>query len=423
MCGLALLTLKKDDLRGREWLFYGLIAIIILVGIYLVPLPSGIWSGLPGREAIAHIDAIAGLGSVWRPLSITPMNGWHSFAALATPLATLLLGVQLNRNELYRLLPVLIVLGAISGLFGLFQIIGNPSGPLYLYRITNNGSAVGLFANRNHAAILLSLIFPMLAVYINKNKLSKDRNNSIKIIAISIALFLVPLILITGSRLGVILSGIGILGFFILYPRRDNNDGADSSKNNKKFSYNTGLIISAIALFFFGIVTIFHSRAEAINRIFQDGSDETGRMEFWTISSQLIGKYFPWGSGSGSFVEAYQIIEPDHVLGPTYLNHAHNDWLETAITFGLPGILLLMAALFFFVLKSAKLWFGRDGKHLSVVMARLSSILIAMLAIASGGDYPLRTPIMMSVFIILCLWLAEGARPHNGRHTVNQQRP
>ena len=43
-------------------------------------------------------------------------------------------------------------------------------------------------------------------------------------------------------------------------------------------------------------------------------------------------------------------------------------------------------------------------------MARVASIALAMMAMASLTDYPLRTPIMMSVFALCCLWLIEPLR-------------
>src|SRR3546814_18783044 len=62
-----------------------------------------------------------------------------------------------------------------SGGLGLAQVIGPRDGPLYLYEITNNGSAVGLFANRNHQAALLACLFPMLAVYASIDHPSAER--------------------------------------------------------------------------------------------------------------------------------------------------------------------------------------------------------------------------------------------------------
>jgi hypothetical protein len=38
---------------------------------------------------------------------------------------------------------------------------------------------------------------------------------------------------------------------------------------------------------------------------------------------------------------------------------------------------------------------------------------MALIAIASISDYPLRTPTMMGVFAILALWFPESGREHS----------
>ena len=43
---------------------------------------------------------------------------------------------------------------------------------------------------------------------------------------------------------------------------------------------------------------------------------------------RLIAAYAPWGSGLGTFEQVFKLHEPDALLSPSYLNHAHNDWLE-----------------------------------------------------------------------------------------------
>ena len=46
----------------------------------------------------------------------------------------------------------------------------------------------------------------------------------------------------------------------------------------------------------------------------------------------------------GAFEKVFQANEPDALLGPVFLNHAHNDWLEAVITGGLPAAALLVIA-------------------------------------------------------------------------------
>ena len=128
----------------------------------------------------------------------------------------------------------------------------------------------------------------------------------------------------------------------------------------------------------------------------------------------MVWTYFPFGSGMGSFVEAYQLAEPLSYLHPTYVNHMHNDWLEIPLTGGLPAVLILLAAIAFYFIGSANLWRRKDRDRRAVKIARLASVLIATIVLASAADYPLRTPIMMAIFAVACLWFTLPALAEEG---------
>jgi O-antigen ligase len=123
----------------------------------------------------------------------------------------------------------------------------------------------------------------------------------------------------------------------------------------------------------------------------------------------LIQKYFPFGSGFGSFVEVFQLDEPLRYLKPTYVNHMHNDWLEILLTGGLPAVAILLFAIAGYLSTSVALFRRRDADRREVKMARLAAVLILILALASITDYPLRTPSMMAFLAVLCLWFTAPA--------------
>lgn len=406
-CAIAILTLRREHLSGRRWLFASLCIAFSLALLHVIPLPPGIWQRLPGQQEIADVGKLAGIAAVWRPLSLVPINGWQAVLSLLTPLAVILLGVQLERKYIFRLLPLLIALAALSGLIGLLQVIGDPTGALYFYRITNNGSAVGFFANRNHAATLLACLFPMLAIFASTAKGTADEIHFRQLVAGAIAIFLIPLILVTGSRSGIVSSMIGICAAALLYRRPVEDKIARRSISGRIKMIPILVGLAAVSLAF---TTFFFSRAKAVERLFDEVSSEGARTDFWLVSADLFWKYFPWGSRSGSYAEAFQIIEPLRLLDPTYLNRAHNDWAEIVITFGLPGIVALTLAVMAFIIRSLQLWRTKDSKRKSVAFGKMSSIIILILAVASISDYPLRNPTMMGVFAIFLLWFTGPGR-------------
>jgi O-antigen ligase len=412
-CAIALSTLKREHLDGRKWLLTGFGSMVLLCILHLIPLPPSLWQSFPGRDIMAQVDRLAGLGEGWRSLTMAPMNGWHSLTSLLTPLTVLLLGMQCNREDLYRLLPLLLGLGVLSGLWGMLQIMGDPQGTLYLYKPTNNGAAVGLFANRNHAAVLLACLFPMLAVYASANAGTIDQQRIRQFGAIAAGIVLVPLILVTGSRSGMLIAVPALAGTVLLY--RKPVEGRAVRRGAARFKLGAGHLVAAGAIVSLVFVTILFSRAESVDRLLEQSAAEDARTGFWQVGLIMIWKYFPFASGMGSFVGAYQIDEPMRYLNANYVNHAHNDWLEVPLTGGMPALLILLVAILLFLFRTASLWQRRDKDRRATKFARLASIVIVIVAVAGVADYPLRTPIIMALFAVFCLWFTSPALDEEGR--------
>jgi hypothetical protein len=411
VCGIGLWSLSWEHVKAYRFLFGMAAAIFALVLSHLIPLPPSVWGALPGRGIITEIDKVAELGAVWRPISMVPSATWNALYSLFVPLAVLILGAQLSREDRFKLLPWVLGLGLFSGLWGISQVIGDPQGPLYLYRVTNNGAAVGLFANRNHQAILLASLFPMLAVYASTSVRSEEQAGVRLWLAIGAGFVLVPLLLVTGSRAGLILGVVGLLSTLLVYKRPSDL----TPKKRKGGKLDLRYAAAGFGVLCLGALTIIMSRAEAFQRLF--ATDEADpRFQLWPYLPPIAWKYFPLGSGIGSFVEVYQIDEPYELLSPEYFNHAHNDWLEVYMTVGLPGLILLGITIYAvfqtsWILFRTPIEAGRD-----VRFARLGAIVILILALGSIGDYPLRTPTLAAVFAVAVLWLA-GPRSETPKNT------
>ena len=156
------------------------------------------------------------------------------------------------------------------------------------------------------------------------------------------------------------------------------------------------------------LVTVYFSRAEAIERIFAENGFANDRADFWASSLGLFWQFSPLGFGPGGFVSAFQITEPLALLDGAYLNRLHNDWLETALTFGVPGILLMLAGVGYYIRRSFVLWMRMDGARSAVALGRMASIVIAILGIASMSDYPLRTPAMAGFAALVLVWFGHA---------------
>lgn len=405
-CSIALMTLRAGDIRSSRALFWGFGGVITLVIFYLIPFPAETLLIFQPIEPFRDIYAEIGFASKWQSVSTDPTESWDTLFSLATPLAVLLMSVQLSERDRYRLLPLLISLCCVSGATGILQLLSSPTGPLYFYDITHSGSAVGLFANRNHSAALLACVFPMLAVFATGNGHYSEASSR-RAIAIAIAVVVLPLIIVTGSRSGLITGILGFSGSVFLWPR--NNEKGFINNGKSFFQSHQTLFFGALAFLALSGVTLLFSRGFALERLVTEIPGQDGRKDFAIISAGIFLDDFLWGAGPGALASVYKIYEPLNLLDATFLNRAHNDYIETLVTFGAMAIPLLLACALYFGWKSMSYWRTAESRSMPSIFGKMASLAIAIMAIASFSDYPLRTPTILSVLIIFALWFSGPA--------------
>lgn len=401
--GYALWGLGWPDLVRPKFLYGMAAAIVGLVLLQLVPLPPALWAALPGRGLIAEIDRAAGLGEIWRPMSVVPSATSNALFSLIPPMAALLLATRLRREEHVAIMLLLLGIGLLSAILAVFQLVGAPDSPLYFYQVTNHGSAVGLFANRNHQAVFLSSLFPLLAVFASARTRSLFFDQRIRLgLALAMGGFLIPLILVTGSRMGLISMAIGLVATPLLY-----GSGEAAHRGPRRAGIGKGLARSIVAVVVLGLVilTVFFGRAVAIDRIVDPTAAEGVRYRAWGPMISTGMEYFPAGSGFGSFADVFKVSEPHDLLATTIFAHAHSDWLELMITGGLPALLLLGIAIAAFFLAASRWWRRRREAGDEWLMAGAGLWMVLIIAVASGGDYPLRVPSLSCLFCVIVVWI------------------
>lgn len=389
-------------------LFVGAVAALIL--LQLVPLPPVLWQSLPGRGDFAGLSVLPDMAHIWRPIAVEPDLALNVLMSLL-PVVAAIVALAMLPPDRYRIL-VLLLIGLIlaSGMVGMFQTLSGSNPALYPHRVSNLGGAAGLFANRNHQALALALAFPLLAVWTVQRR--AERGGAAEIPLLFLGLLFVSLILVTGSRAGLLLMVVGVAGATAMLYRRAS--GRTVSPRSRMLARALPVIAIGVA-----IALVILSNAEAMRRLFdEDISGDTRAAAFGPILG-MIWHYFPVGAGVGSFADVFRIHEPLALLKPTYLNHAHNELLELALDAGLPGLLLLAAFLFWWARATMRLWRGHSKPGRGIAYGRCGSIITAQVMAASLIDYPLRTPAVAMIFAISCCWMhfgqdtreSEGARP------------
>ena len=399
----GLYRITKNEVRAHRFLFAFATAMAGIVLVHLIPLPPFVWQSLPGRELIVEVDRAAGLGDVWRPLAMAPNFAVNALFALCVPLAVLSLGVQLNKRELYQLSWLLIGLAAASTMLGSLQMLGDKGSSLYLFRYTHRGIPVGLFANRNHQALFLACaiaMLPLVALAWRASLLERSRNTvGPHLLLTALGAYLFAFILVTGSRAGTRLGLLAVAACPILYCA-----GAGTARVRDRISPKSAAVVAAVLVAVITIVgwLLASGQALALRRFRAFDLQTEDRDEIWRAVWGRLGDYMPFGAGAGSYEKVYQTFEARNDLGPTYSNHAHNDWLEVVFTFGWIGIAFLIVAVVAWVIAMRSVLRLRAGEERAIRL--LGLMLILMAAAASITDYPLRVPSLSALFVIACLW-------------------
>ncbi|MBO9518985.1 MAG: O-antigen ligase family protein [Porphyrobacter sp.] len=400
VCATAFLLLPGPiDWQPVRFPLIFLAALAGLMVAQLIPLPPAVWSNFPGQAPFVQSAALAGIEQSWRPMSLTPDLTLASLVGLVVPFAILIGFASIDARRRPLLLVALLAGSVVSAVFALGQVSGGPKSPFYLYDVTNLEAGVGLFANRNHQAVLLAMTLPMLTVWATSPRQNSQRRTLVRWVAIGFALFLLPLLLVTGSRAGLLL-GLLALGSAWLLWRKSAVVGTRRAEGIERF---VPALIGGVAVLAL-VATVFLSRAEAVQRLFALKVGQDTRVEATPILLEMARDFLPLGSGFGSFDPLFRFYEPLEKLDLVYLNHAHNDLLEIVITSGVPGLFVVALFLGWFSWNALAAWRADAGSQ-TAQYARLASVMILLPLISSLVDYPLRTPLMMAIVAVASGWL------------------
>jgi len=384
-----------------------LIVAVALPLLQLIPLPPSIWASLPGREIYAAAYTQAGLEIPPLPLSLDPGATLRSLFSLLPPIAVFLATLLVSERTRERTTLLILTFAFFSAVLGLAQVAQGSASGLRPYAVTNPTEAVGLFANRNHFAALLYAVIPIAgawAAWLSAGR-QLDRIATVVLILVVLGALMVG-VGMARSRAGVILAIVALCGL-ILQLR------LTPSKSTKGSGVLGVLVLAGIAAAI--IIALQLTSVHVLGRFETEiAEDLRGEMALTTL--QAMWAYFPFGSGFGTFQSIYTSFEGDRALRETYVNQAHNDFLELALEGGLP-VILALAAFLVWLGRAGYLAFTRDKPTaLSGLLARAAVLAIILLLLHSIVDYPLRMTALASLFAFLCGLLVPARRaPDAGR--------
>ncbi|MGJ8598267.1 O-antigen ligase family protein, partial [Sulfitobacter sp.] len=144
--------------------------------------------------------------------------------------------------------------------------------------------------------------------------------------------------------------------------------------------------------------------ADSLDRF--GGEREDARVYIWEDGAYAADRYWPIGSGTGTFDEVFQIDESLENMSVRTAGRAHNDYLEVAIEAGVPGLALVAGWL---LLLLWLIWRARNSHDRWIAWS--GALILLVIALQSVTDYPLRNHAMLTFASFGLLVLARFGAP------------
>ncbi len=389
-----------DFFKSAPRAMVALIGLSVLLPIaFLIPLPANIWGGLPGRELMVQSFELIG-ANPWATASVDPIRTLLALSALIVPIAILTIGWAAPRQNLVLIGWIAVGLGLVNFLIGIPQVLTNGEAGLIYPENPMPGVLFGSFANRNSTGLFLAGALALAAVLPSPVQPSRAALGA----RIAICLILLVAIILTRSRTALVLAclPIALVTFQILFSRGRHGDAGVPNSSRKRW-----LALISIALIggaFAMLVVAAPGRLNDVVERFDDRDD--ARAYIWDDAVYSADRYWPIGSGTGTFEDVFQIDELLENMTLRRAGRAHNDYLEVAIEAGLPGLVLIAGWL---ILLAWFSWRARNSHERWIAWS--GAIILLAIALQSITDYPLRNLTMLTFGSYALLILARFGAP------------
>jgi O-antigen ligase len=348
---------------------------------------------------VVSIAAIAGLlvFQIIRGKLQTPMLIAVAAVLLTSPItgpqftAALLAGVwtwQACRSAPHRIarfLHVLIVIGILEALLGLFQYSVQPG---WIFGYHNMFSRVsGTFINHNHYAGLLELLIfiPLGRAYLYWS----ERESALAYLYVLATAVMGLALVFSLSRMGM---GSFSLSLLIIAGLIRFHNAEQSVPKSLAFAL-VGLI--AAGVIWVGVDVVVDRYGELIAS--DQAPAKERRPKLYSDTLRLI-KSHPFGTGVGKYQDIFRRYQTYD--GETLFDHAHNDYLETAAEWGIIPAALFWAFIFAIVVRTIRCFLAaRSATESAILIACLGGIMA--LLIHSLADFNLQIPVNAALFFSL----------------------
>lgn len=379
---------------------------VIWIAFQLMPLPVSLLAILsPGFESIFDNTATS-----FAPISLDFQATTDALLKALSYLCVFILALAIitSPKRLISCLVFVVVTGTLNGFYGAFEILSGQDFSLFM-NMENGHRANGTFVYHNHFANFLFLCLSAGLGYFIATLTQRKAFPKQNVIASTLQAMISPksairlcltimviALVMSHSRMGntaffASLFIVSVLYMFI---------GKQVPGGFKLLVLSMFLIDIFVVSSWFGLEKV-RDRLEATS-LATESRDE---VVFDTVD---IIKEFPvTGTGAGSYETVFASFQSNNV-NANY-DHAHNDYLEFSLEYGLPVTLLLGLLLCFICAISIKTLSKAKDRRLAGTAAAALMAVVGMLMHMSV-DFPLVAPANSSFFILL---LALACIAHN----------
>jgi O-antigen ligase len=300
-------------------------------------------------------------------------------------------------ERLRKLFWVLSVNGAVMGVESILQRLDGTPDLLFFMPTHENRQAFsqfGPYAYRSTAAQYFNLLWPVsLALWWNFERAARRGLSDSKAFGLRArnlilvcAMIMAACPIIAASRVGAVITVTNlVVAAAVLW----------SAQRGENRRTKAGIVLAVAVVLGFSAVVGW----DKLGPRFEKGEFEVGlelRNSMYKMAGPMADDCPLFGTGPGTFGPLFQLYRPDTAeYWPAQL---HNDWLETLITFGVLGSVLI--ALAFFIVFAH--WFVARGIHGSWYLLLLFWAALAGCLFYARYDFPFQVYSILFLFLVLC---------------------
>ncbi|MET4001068.1 O-antigen ligase family protein [Marinobacterium sp. MBR-109] len=329
----------------------------------------------------------------------------------------LIIGLFHTRRRLTVLVSTLVVSATLQAFYGSFMTLSGIEWLLFEPKTVNRGVVTGTFINRNHLAgyLVMTLgcgIGLMMALRdgapLRWKTLLEMLMGPKARLRLALVIMVIALVM-TRSRMGntAFFAALLIIGaLFVLL--------------NKEHRLRNSLILASLIVIDVLVISQFFGLEQLRDRIvstqFEDHVDgdvvvQQKNVIRTDVFGYAIDQFYDRplvGFGAGAFESSFQSYPGAEIRG--HFDHAHNDYLQFAIEYGLIGALPLAAFVLLALYHALRALWRTESWYRSGIGFG-ASIAILGLLIHSFTDFNLQIPANAATFVVICA-IAVQARYH-----------